>query len=120
MNNQNFFLNQNEPNKACLIAMRDIVLNFDKDITETTKYGMPCYCYRGKMFCYIWTDKKTSEPYYLVVEGKRIDHPELETGSRSRMKILRINPNKDLPINTIKDIMTIALDLYKNGIIKIK
>lgn len=118
-NQDNFYLNQQEPNKSCLLAMRNMVLNYDEDITETRKYGMPCFCYKGKMFCYLWVDKKSSEPYFLMVEGNYLNHPDLESGNRSRMKILRINPNKDLPITTIDLIMNQALDLYKNGTIKL-
>ncbi|MFY0626721.1 MAG: DUF1801 domain-containing protein [Reichenbachiella sp.] len=100
--------------------MRAVLLNFDKDITETVKYGMPCFCYKGKMFCYLWNDKKTLAPYFLWVEGKHLGHHELETGSRARMKILRIEPTQDLPIDTINEILEAALNLYKEGIIKVK
>lgn len=72
------------------------------------------------MFCYLWTDKKTEEPYLLMVEGKYLDHPKLEQGVRSRMKILRVNPIEDLPIETIKSILQKALDLYRKGTIEIK
>ena len=72
------------------------------------------------MFCYLWTDKKTGEPYILMVEGKYLDHPELEVGKRSRMKIFRVNPNKDLPKATIQLILNQALNLYKDGTIRIK
>ena len=109
-----------EPNKSCLLALRTIILNQDLDIAETLKYGMPCFCYKKKMFCYLWTDKKTHEPYILMVEGKYLEHPELEMGKRSRMKILRINPNKDLPVSTIQGILRSALDLYRDGVIKLK
>ncbi len=81
---------------------------------------MPCFCYKKKMFCYLWTDKKTNEPYLLFVEGKHLDHPKLEVESRSRMKIFRVNPNKDLPIRTIEKLLNAALDLYRSGIIQIK
>ncbi len=80
---------------------------------------MPCFCYRKKMFCYLWVDKKTFEPYILFVEGKHLDHPKLEAGKRTRMKIFRINPNKDIPINTIELLLNTALGLYRNGTIKI-
>lgn len=116
----NYYLNKEEPNKTCLLALRSIILDQDKDITETQKWGMPCFCYKKKMFCYLWTDKKTNEPYILMVEGKYLDHPELEEGNRSRMKIFRINPNKDLPIRKIESLLQKALDLYRKGIIKIK
>jgi Domain of unknown function (DU1801) len=116
----NFYLNKEEPNKGCLLALRSIILGQDTNVTETQKWGMPCFCYKKKMFCYLWTDKKTDEPYILMVEGKYLDHPKLEEGNRSRMKIFRVNPNKDLPIKTIEHILKIALDLYKKGTIKIK
>jgi hypothetical protein len=111
----NYYLNKEEPNKSCLLALRSIILEQSPDITETKKYGMPCYCYENKRFCYLWTDKKTDEPYILMVEGKYLDHPELESGSRVRMKILRVNPNKDLPLKTIVTILQDALKLYKTA-----
>jgi hypothetical protein len=57
------------------------------------------------MFCYLWTDKKIDEPYILMVEDRYLDHPELEEGNRSRMKIFTVNPNNDLPLKTINNIL---------------
>ena len=115
-----FYLDKEEPNKSCLLALRDIILHQDVEITETQKWGMPCFCYKKKMFCYLWTDKKTREPYLLMVEGKYLKHSELEEGNRSRMKIFRVNPGKDIPIVLIEDILQEVLDLYRKGIIKVK
>jgi hypothetical protein len=115
-----YFLNKDEPNKSCLLALRSIILKQDINITETQKFGMPCFCYKKKIFCYLWIDKKTDEPYILMVEGKYLDHPKLEKGDRSKMKIFRVDPNNDLPIKLIESILQISLDLYKTGIIKIK
>nr|WP_121270132.1 DUF1801 domain-containing protein [Pedobacter schmidteae] len=115
-----YYLNKEEPNKSCLLALRHIILDQDTNVTETLKWGMPCFCYKKKMFCYLWTDKKTEEPYILMVEGKYLDHPELEEGNRSRMKIFRINPNRDLPMKKIEKILQQALNLYRTGIIKVK
>ena len=116
----NYYLGKEEPNKSCLLTLRSIILEQDSHITETQKYGMPCFCYKKKMFCYLWTDKKTDEPYLLMVEGNRLEHPDLEAGDRSRMKIFRVNPNKDIPVQKIKSILQMALDLYRDGIIKTK
>jgi hypothetical protein len=117
---QTFYLDQAEPNKSCLLTLREIILAQDSEISETRKYGMPCFCYRKKMFCYLWTEKKTNEPYLLLVEGMHLKNPELETGNRSRMKIFRVNPNTDLPAEKIIQILNEALDLYRLGIIKTK
>lgn len=116
----NYYLSKKEPAKNCLLTLRSIILAQDTNITETQKWGMPCFCYKKKMFCYLWTDKKTDEPYLLMVEGKYLDHPKLEEGDRSRMKIFRVDPDKDLPIETIESILQKALDLYRNGTVKIK
>lgn len=114
-----FYFDKPEPQKGCLLAMRDIVLGMDVNISETTKYGMPCFCYKEKMFCYLWMDKKTLEPYFLMVEGKHLSHPNLEAGNRARMKIFRVDPNADLPITDIDTLMNKALDLYRNGTINL-
>lgn len=116
----NYYLNKEEPNKGCLLALRRLILKQDSNITETQKWGMPCFCFKKKMFCYLWTDKKTNEPYILFVEGKHLEHPKLEMGERSRMKIFRVHPNKDLPVNTIELLLNKALNLYKDGTIVIK
>lgn len=115
-----YYLNQEEPNRSCLLALRGIILKQDEAIMETTKWGMPCFCFKNKPFCYLWTDKKTNEPYILMVAGKHLEHPALEAGERSKMKIFRVNPNKDLPLATIQSILKQGLNLYRNGTIKTK
>ena len=117
---ENYYASQEEPNQSCLLALRSVILKQDKAVSETQKWGMPCFCYRKKMFCFLWTDKKTAEPYILFVEGQRLDDPLLEEGSRSRMKIFRVKPEEDLPVNKIEALLTQALNLYRDGTIKIK
>ena len=89
-----FYLSREEPNKSCLLALRKIILDMGPHVTETVKYGMPCFCYKNKMFSYLWEDKKTKEPYILFVEGKHLDHPLLLQGDRKRMKIFPVDPKK--------------------------
>ncbi len=116
----NFYLQKDEPVKNCLLALRDIVLSQDKDITSAWKYGMPFFCYKGKMFCYLWVHKNLLQPYIGLVEGKHLTHPDLLSEKRSRMKIVLIDPAKDLPVKKIQLILKQAIDLYKKGMIKIK
>lgn len=115
-----FYLQKDETIKACLLALRDIIISQDSQITNSWKYGMPFFCYKGKMFCYLWVHKNYNQPYLGIVEGKYFDHPDLITEKRSRMKIMLFDPNKDLPIDDIKAILTKAIGLYTTGEIKIK
>lgn len=116
----NFYLQQDEPIKGTLLALREIILQQDKDVTNAWKYGMPFFCYKGKMFCYLWVHKKYKRPYIGLVEGKRFDEPFLIQEDRSRMKIMLFDPNEDLPLTTIENILQKAINLYKTGEIKIK
>lgn len=89
----NFYLQQDEPTKGCLLALRQIILSQDKEVTNAWKYGMPFFCYKGKMFCYLWFHKTYKQPYIGIVEGLRFDEPFLIQEKRSRMKIMLLDPN---------------------------
>ena len=114
-----FYQNQEEPIKGTFLALRDIILKQDKDITNALKYGMPFFCYKEKMFCYLWTHKKLKQPYIGIVEGKHFDEPFLIQEKRSRMKIMMFDSEKDLPLEQIESVIQKALNLYKSGIVKI-
>lgn len=115
----NFYLQKDEPIRGCLLALREIILKQDAAITATLKYGMPFFCYQGKMFCYLWVHKKLLKPYIGIVEGHRFDHPSLIIEKRSRMKIILFNADEDLPVETISDILKQCIELYKTGVIKV-
>lgn len=108
-----FFLKQEEPAKSCLEYLRSYFLQLDNRITEAWKYGMPFYCVNGKMCCYLWIHKQYQQPYIGIVEGKHIDHPDLLQEKRARMKILLIDPAKDIPVRKLNTIMKAVLALYK-------
>ena len=114
-----FYFKQEEPIQGIFLALKEIILKQDKDITNVLKYGMPFFCYKGKMFCYLWIHKKFKQPYLAIVEGKHFDEPFLIQENRSRMKIMLLNTDEDLPIEKIETILEKALNLYKLGIIKV-
>ncbi len=116
----NYFLQQEEPIKSCLLALKHIIFSQDKAISTAWKYGMPFFCFHNKMFCYLWIDKKLNLPYIGFVEGKHLNHPLLMQEKRSRMKILKVDPNTDLNVDFISKLIKEALDLYRNGVVKIK
>jgi uncharacterized protein YdhG (YjbR/CyaY superfamily) len=109
----NYYLSKDEPLQSCLLALQSIVLRQDRNVTESIKWGLPCFSFNNKMFCFLAIDKKTNEPYILFVEGNYLNYPELEKGNRKRMKILRINPNSDLPIELLNLILSSALNFYR-------
>lgn len=109
----NFYLSKEEPIKSCLLALRSVILKYNGNFTEEWKYGMPVFCLNGKMFCYLWVRKKTMLPYLGIVEGRKIDNAKLLQENRSRMKILLINPEEDLPVKTIYEIFGQLIPFYQ-------
>ncbi|MFA6151479.1 MAG: DUF1801 domain-containing protein [Chitinophagaceae bacterium] len=107
-----FYLLQNEPEKSVFEFLRTCILSQNQSITESLKYGMPFFSINGKMFCYVWFHKKLKQPYLGIVEGGKIHHPDLIQEKRSRMKILLINPDKDIPLKKIEFILNETLRHY--------
>ncbi|SKC20748.1 DUF1801 domain-containing protein [Dyadobacter psychrophilus] len=106
-----FFYSKSEPVNGCLNALRAFILKFSPDINEVWRYSMPFYNNHGKRVCYIWINKKTGWPYLGIVQGNLVNHPDLIAENRSKMKILPIDPCIDLPVNTITEILNLALSI---------
>ncbi len=110
-----FYLKQEELMRDCLLALKTVILNFDKNITPEFKYKLPFFYYKGRPLCYFWIHKKYKQPYIGFVDGGLMNHPSLLQEKRSRMKILLIEQDNDLPLSIIHAILTQALPLcYKN------
>jgi hypothetical protein len=102
----NYFFQKEEPLRSCLQALRDHILRYNIHITEAWMYGMPFYCYKRKRFCYLWVHKKIKQPYIGIVDGIKINHPDLLVEKRVRMKILLIGPGMNIPVRNINSILS--------------
>jgi hypothetical protein len=116
---ENYYASRAEPVRACLQAARELIVAHDPLITEAWKYRMPFFCYRGKMFCYLWTRKDNGDPYLGVVEGQRLFHSQLVQGDRMRMKVLPLDPRQRLPEALVRSILDDAIALYTSGRVRI-
>ncbi len=109
-----FFIEQPEPNKSCLLFLRSFFKNHPSNLfTEHFKWKLPNYYYKGKPFCYLWIDKKTLHPYIGFMKSKHIDHPLLELGNRKSIKTISIDPNQDIPIAVLEELIELLNSLYK-------
>lgn len=115
-----FYERQEEPVRSCMLAMKTLILAQDPDISNELKYGMPFFSYKGKMFCYLWFHKKYEQVYLGLVEGRRFEEPFLVQEKRSRMKILLLDMNNDLPVQEVTQLLQKALSFYKSGLIPVK
>ena len=112
VNLDDFYLAQTEPFKSCLLALKDIILLHDDNLVNVLKYNCPFFSYKGKTVCYLSIDKKRRQPYIGFVDGYQLNHPGLLAEKRTRIKIMLVDPEKDLPIRAINAVLKIALGLY--------
>lgn len=108
----NYYLNLEEPLKGSLLTVREIILDCDKELSETIKYGVPCFLFKDRPICYLFKKKTAKLPYILFVKGKELDFPELDMGDRKLMKSLSFDPEKDLDIKLIQKIILTAIFLH--------
>ena len=109
-----YYLKQKEPEKSCLLALRSILLSFDTEhMSEEWKYGLPFLYYKKKPYCYFWKDPKSKQPYIGYSKGFRFSPPQLIKGNRTRIKILPIDTNSDIPIETLRELFELSRIHYK-------
>ena len=115
----NFYLEKEEPVKSCLLALRQLIMIQHDGVEEAWRYKMPFYLLRSgeqapKRFCYLWVEKKSNKPYIGIVDGSSVIHPDLLSEKRSRMKILLIDAENDLPVEKISLILQQAIALHQS------
>ncbi len=109
-----YYLKLQEPHRGCLLALRHVIKSFDElNITEEWKYGLPSFYYKKKPFCYFWKDPKTQVPYIGISKGYLIEHPFLIKGNRTRIKIIPVALEEDIPVKIIYEIFELTLKFYK-------
>lgn len=114
-----YFEKHTEPTKGYLSALRGYLLDFDPHVIEVWRYKMPFYCIlekgkREQRFCYLWTEKKSGRPYIGIVDGALIHHEDLISEKRSKMKIMLLDPDEDIPVDKIAVILNQAIQWAKN------
>lgn len=108
----NYFLTLDEPIKSTMLFLRALIPSLDANITEEWKYKLPFYYYNSKMFCYLWVHKKYKQPYIGIVAADKLNHPDLLLEKRAKIKILLVNPEADIDIDKIKQILQQAMKHY--------
>jgi len=107
-----FYVSKEEPVRSTLLALRKYILAYHSEMSETWTHRMPMFRFKGKLFCYLWVDKKTYQPYLGIYKGIEIAHPALDLGNRNKMKVIYFDADQDIPTTTLNEIFEMAIKLY--------
>lgn len=106
-----YYEKHGEPVRSLLMGVRDIILQSDARISHQMKYGMPFFSFEGRMICYLWFHRRFQLPYLGLVDGSKFHEPFLIQEKRARMKIMLLDPKKDIPIRRVRSILKKAIEI---------
>lgn len=87
--------------RECLLALKDIILSVDDNITHVRKYQIPFFCYKEFNLGFLWVYRK--KIIVGFIEDKKTFCQPMAGKRRDRvMMTMEINPLEDIPINIIK------------------
>lgn len=107
---ENYFLKQPEPQQSCMLFLRKWLM--EQGLDEQYKYMTAMYYFKEKTFCYLSYSSKTNKLYVGFIKGHLMKHAKLMQEGRKQIKVLYLNPEKDLPIKTLTEIVKMAKKLY--------
>ncbi|MDP1801044.1 MAG: DUF1801 domain-containing protein [Bacteroidota bacterium] len=108
----NYYFSQAEPQQSCLLFLRNFLLSYSPQIKEQWKYTTAFFTYKKKLFCYFSISKKSRALYIGFVDGNKINHKKLVAEGRKQIRVFYIDPNKDIDIKNLNEILNLAIKLY--------
>lgn len=106
---EEFYCLHPEPTKGCLLALRTIILGCHDLMRETWKYQTAFFTLDDEVCCYLLMDKKKKWPYVGIIRGNEIDHEQLIHAGRKKIKVFMVDPEKDIPIDSLNSLLNSVL-----------
>ena len=107
---ENYFLKQPEPHQSCMLYLRKWLTA--QGLEEQYKYLTAMYYHKGKPLCYLSVRTKDKQLYIGFMKGYLMKHTKLEKEGRKQIKVLYLDPEKDVPVKILSEIVNKAKKLY--------
>lgn len=95
-----YYDKQNDETKACLLALKSIIMSVDPQIVHFRKYQIPFFRYKNFGISFLWVNKKNILLGFVV--DKKVIPQENTKRQKDGISTLEINPLEDIPIDEIK------------------
>lgn len=87
--------------RECLLALKDIILSVDDNITHVRKYRIPFFCYKEFNLGFLWVHRKKIIVGFIK-DKKTLYQPTIGK-KRDQVMTMEISPLEDIPIDYIKN-----------------
>jgi hypothetical protein len=110
---QSYYLSKPEPYQSCMLALKDLILNFNTGICHERKFQIPFFTYKEKKLGYIWLNRKKLLLGFCQ-DKSLIEIPE-GIKPKDQYESMLIDPNADLPVELITEKLEYYLELIDRG-----
>ena len=89
--------------RELLLAARAWLLEQPYGLREEYKWSTPCFAYAGRHACYLYHQAKRARSYVAFPAGRFLEHPLLRADGRKLIRVLDLDPDRDLPVEAISN-----------------
>lgn len=111
---EHYYDKQNDTTKACLLALKSIVMSVDPQIVHFRKYQIPFFRYKNLGISFLWVNKKKLLLGF-VVDKKAMTQENMKR-PKDRISTLEINPLEDIPIERIQNELRGLIERYEKAL----
>lgn len=109
---ENYYFRQPELIRESLLAMREILLGMDRQISHRQRFKIPFFYYREWRLAFLWVkDKKIM--LGILTDLRSIPQNDRKS-RRDEMDFIILDPNEDFPIKEISEKINDRIMYYNN------
>lgn len=105
-----YYEKQNETTKACLLALKAIILSVNENIVHTRKYQIPFFRYKDFNLGFLWVHRRRIIVGF--VEDKKTFSDAFSKHRKDNVLTLEVNPMDDIAMDIIQDKIKILINKY--------
>jgi hypothetical protein len=111
---EHYYDKQNEETKACLLALKSIIMSVDPQIVHFRKYQIPFFKYKNFGISFLWVNKKKILLGF-VTDKKALPYENIKQ-QKDGISTFEINPLEDIPIERIKNELRGLIECYEKAL----
>lgn len=104
-----YFLNLPPANQSTMLVVRDFLLAAPYHLVEKYKWRTPVYHHADRYVCYLYHEKKKHRSYLAFVNAQTFEHELLRAEGRKMMRFIVLNPEEDVPLEAIREVLAQAV-----------
>ena len=112
---EHYYDKQNDETRACLLALKSIIMSVDPQIVHFRKYQIPCFRYKNFGISFLWVNKKKILLGFVL--DKKVTPQENGLRQTDQISTLEINPLEDIPIELIREKLLELIERYEKAAI---